>query len=158
MSAHVLSYAHSDVSLTRVQGYYDHVSPPSKGVPAPEPDMVTSPFIPDFRFDRLGIRVPLLVVSPYIPRGVVVSEPPAAQRPFPTSRYEHTSMMATARKLLGVKGSLTRRDAWAATFEHVLSLAQPRATPLHTPAPPPRDPAALQRCVPAVPTRARSAD
>lgn len=121
------------------------MAPPSKGVPAPEPNMVTHPFVPQFGFDRLGIRVPLLVVSPYVARGVVVSEPPAAQKPFPTSRYEHTSMMATARKLLGVKGHLTRRDEWAATFEHVLSLAQPRAPPLKTPEPPPRDPAMLQR-------------
>jgi len=43
--------------------------------------------------------------------------------------------MATSRKLLGItdQGPLSRRDAWAATFEHVLSLAAPRDTPAHMP-------------------------
>lgn len=44
--------------------------------------------------------------------------------------------MATARKLLGMSNTppLTKRDAWAATFEHVLSLPTPRKDcPLHLP-------------------------
>ncbi len=92
----------------------------------------------DFGFDRLGIRVPMVAISPRIPRGTVVSEPPAAQKPFPTSLYDHTSIMATTRKLLGINAShyLTERDRWAATFEHILSLEQPRKTPRFTPAAP----------------------
>lgn len=89
-----------------------------------------------FRFNRLGVRVPLLAISPLIARGIVVSKPPAAQRPFADSQYEHSSMMATARKLLGVRGALTARDAWAATFEHIVSLKEHRVTPLHAPRPP----------------------
>jgi len=44
--------------------------------------------------------------------------------------------MATTRKLLGMKsGPLTKRDAWAATFEHVFTLTEPRTDcPLHLPA------------------------
>ena len=117
-------------------GFYDKVPPPMRGVPAPD----DSPGVPvPFAFDRLGLRVPFIVLSPLVPRGTVVSEPPAPQKPFPTSQYEHTSVMATFRKLLGMReGPLTRRDAWAATFEHIFSLATPRTdAPLHTPEPPP---------------------
>jgi hypothetical protein len=42
--------------------------------------------------------------------------------PFADSKYDLTSIMSTARKLLaGMESTppLTKRDAWAATFEHV---------------------------------------
>jgi hypothetical protein len=118
-------------------GFWDAEAPPQEGVPSPKPGLGSYPDN-SFAWNRLGIRVPMIAVSPRIPRGTVVSEPPAAQKPFPTSRYEHTSMMATVRKLLGIDSShyLTERDRWAATFEHVLSLDQPRATPRRTPAAP----------------------
>ncbi len=45
-------------------GYFDHVPPP----PACEPD---NDVPPDWRFDRLGIRTPLVVVSPFARRGYV---------------------------------------------------------------------------------------
>jgi hypothetical protein len=42
-------------------------------------------------------------------------------------RYDLTSIIATARKLLGLPPTpLTRRDSWAATFDHLLSLDAPR--------------------------------
>ena len=47
-----------------------------------------------------------------------------------------TSIMATARKLLGMSSDpLTKRDAWAATFEHVLDTRDtPRVDcPVHLP-------------------------
>ncbi len=45
-------------------GFYDHTPPP----PACEPDN----FVPqDFRFDRLGIRTPIIVASPWNKRGYV---------------------------------------------------------------------------------------
>lgn len=143
-------------------GYWDSVPPPSHGVPAPEPNTHIDPPTPGYAFTRLGIRVPTLVVSPRVPRGLVVSDPPAAQKPFPSSKYEHSSVMryegiapfsyffnffclhvltsppcppSTARKLLGASGFLSARDAWAATFEHVFSLPQPRDTPHKLPTP-----------------------
>ena len=85
-----------------------------QGVPAPDNSSSK------FKWDRLGVRVPFIVVSPWVAAGTVVHAPPAAQKPFPTSQYEHTSVMATARKLLGIReGRLTARDGWAATFEHL---------------------------------------
>ena len=68
----------------------------------------------------------------------MVSEPPTAQKPTATSRYDLTSIMATSRKLLGMPDTpLTARDAWAATFEQALSLAEPRTDcSMHMPAAP----------------------
>jgi len=108
-------------------GFYDHVPPPMDGVPPPDGN---APF-PDvfMKFDRLGIRIPTLLISPWIAKGTVISDPPAAQKPFPTSQYDLTSIIATARKLLGIReGNLTARDGWAATFEHALNTtgAHPR--------------------------------
>eukprot|EP00759_Apiculatamorpha_spiralis_P043167 PhF_6_TR40750/c0_g1_i2/m.61367/K01114/plc; phospholipase C len=51
-------------------GFYDHVPPPM-GVPPPN----GHPSYPDkgFQFDRLGIRLPTLLISPWLPKGYVES-------------------------------------------------------------------------------------
>ena len=36
---------------------------------------------PNFTFSQLGVRIPTLLVSPWINRGTVLSEPPAPQKP-----------------------------------------------------------------------------
>lgn len=53
-------------------GIYDHVVPPacqSDGYSAPADKTGTGE---PFNFDRLGVRVPAILVSPYVPRGTVV--------------------------------------------------------------------------------------
>ena len=116
------------------------------GVPSPEHPPLPSYPDKNFTFDRLGIRVPTILVSPWIAAGTVISAPPDAQKPTNTSEYDLTSIIATARKLLMDPEDiqpLTRRDAWAGTFEHALSLDAPRAGggPRHLPdAPPPTRP------------------
>jgi phospholipase C len=100
-------------------GLYDHVPPP-----ACTPDGFTAApaatGVPglEFKFDRLGIRVPAILVSPYIPRGTVVpgTEDPANQRIF-----EHASIPATVTKqfLPGNKVG-TDREKGAQTFLDLL--------------------------------------
>jgi len=111
-------------------GFYDHVSPPMVGIPVP--DNYTAQPDYGFVFDRLGIRIPTILISPWIKSGTVISAPPESAKPTPTSEFELTSIMATARKILpGFEATppLTKRDAWAATFEFVLEeLQQPRTT------------------------------
>jgi phospholipase C len=100
-------------------GFFDHVAPPT-GVP--NPDGINSPppgdkasFAPKFDFRRLGMRVPAVIVSPWV-RPHVVSTP-----------YQHTSIMATVRKIFGMKsGPLTKRDKSAKTFDDLFELDQPR--------------------------------
>jgi phospholipase C len=99
-------------------GYFDHAAPPATvnpdGISSPAPGDTAS-FAPQFAFDRLGLRVPALLASPYLPKGVVSSTP-----------LQHTSVLVTVRELFGVQGSLTRRDAAAPSFGR-LFLGAPRA-------------------------------
>ena len=83
---------------------------------------------PPFNFDLVGVRVPAILISPYIAKGEVEH-----------TQYEHASVPATLNKLFGLSEFLTRRDAAANTFEGVVSLEVPR---MDTPAMLPRVPAA----------------
>jgi phospholipase C len=96
-------------------GLYDHVSPP-KNVPNPDGINSTNP---PFDFTRLGVRVPAVVISPWIEPATIDS-----------TQYEHSSIAATARKLfLGAAWQdkfLTQRDQAANTFEGTLTRDVPR--------------------------------
>ncbi|ERN01124.1 non-specific phospholipase C4 isoform X1 [Amborella trichopoda] len=96
-------------------GFYDHVPTPIRGVPNPDGLIGGEPY--NFKFDRLGVRVPAIVISPWIEKGTVVHRPSG---PYPTSEYEHSSIPATVKKIFNLKDFLTKRDAWAGTFEHIL--------------------------------------
>jgi phospholipase C len=66
-------------------GIYDHVPPPActpDGYVASPNDTGTGV---EFKFDRLGVRVPAILVSPWIPKGTVVDRV-----------FEHASIPATA--------------------------------------------------------------
>jgi len=93
-------------------GFYDHVVPPK----AVEPG---DAFLDDankhgFRFDQLGVRVPAVIVSPQVPRGLVDH-----------TVYDHTSLVATVEHLFGLE-PLTARDAAAARFDHLFAAPAPR--------------------------------
>jgi phospholipase C len=69
-----------------------------------------------FFFDRLGVRVPAIIVSPYIPRGTIDH-----------MVYEHASIPATAFELfLKDYSRRARRETNANTFDRVLTLSTPR--------------------------------
>ncbi len=79
-------------------GCYDHVVPPPAAPPGGQtPDGVN--------FDRFGVRVPAVIVSPCMRPGTVV-------RPPGTTPFDHTSIIATLRKLFGF-APLTARDTEA---------------------------------------------
>jgi phospholipase C len=93
-------------------GFYDHVAPPSS---VPPGDL--SSFSEDdihFKYDQLGTRVPAIVVSPFIKKGIIDSKV-----------YDHTSVLATARKLFRLD-HLTERDKNANHLLHLFSLAEAR--------------------------------
>lgn len=48
-------------------GFYDHVPTPLEGVP--NPDGIVGPAPYNFNFHRLGVRVPAILVSPWIEPG-----------------------------------------------------------------------------------------
>ncbi|KAG7946799.1 hypothetical protein I3843_14G061300 [Carya illinoinensis] len=99
-------------------GFYDHVPTPVSGVPSPDGIVGPDPFY--FRFDRLGVRVPTFLISPWIEKGTVIHEPDG---PTPDSQYEHSSIPATVKKLFNLESNfLTKRDTWAGTFENYFYL------------------------------------
>ncbi len=94
-------------------GIYDHVPPPA----AVSPDDAD----PDgFAFDRYGVRVPAVLISPWIPEGSVVRPPAGSKYPF-----DHASILSTLRKLFDLGEPLTRRDAAAPDLLGALSLPSP---------------------------------
>ncbi len=58
-----------------------------------------------FGFDRFGVRVPAVIVSPYVRQGSIV-------RPPGPTPFDHTSILATLRTLFAF-APLTARDAAA---------------------------------------------
>jgi phospholipase C len=110
-------------------GLYDHVTPPA----CESPDGLVSAN-PAFDFTRLGVRVPAVIVSPYVKPGTVDH-----------TLYDHTSILATARKLFlpdWTNTFLTQRDKAANPFDGVLTLQQPASGPLvpHAATPSPGEP------------------
>eukprot|EP01125_Pyxidicula_operculata_P022745 TRINITY_DN9547_c0_g1_i1.p1 TRINITY_DN9547_c0_g1~~TRINITY_DN9547_c0_g1_i1.p1 ORF type:complete len:495 (-),score=135.20 TRINITY_DN9547_c0_g1_i1:72-1427(-) len=97
-------------------GFYDHVPPPQDGIP--NPDGIDAPN--GFTFDRLGIRIPTVVISPWINKGTVVHEPTG---PLSTSHYDATSVIATCNKIFGLPNEnfKSKRVQWVGTFEDVFT-------------------------------------
>ncbi|HEY4224198.1 MAG TPA: alkaline phosphatase family protein [Pseudolysinimonas sp.] len=103
-------------------GTYDHVPPP--GATAPELPQHTEM---DFRFDRLGVRVPTLVISAYTPSTVINDE------------MHHGSLISSLTSRFKLK-HLTARDEHAPTIDNAHTLTTPRSPatwpstfPLYTP-------------------------
>ena len=90
-------------------GCYDHV-PPSA---APVPD--DHPGEQGFGFDRFGLRVPALVVSPYTERGTVIDQD-----------FHTCSVLRTLRERFGLGPALSRRDAAAPLLLPAFNRSAPR--------------------------------
>jgi len=95
-------------------GIYDHVVPPActpDGYSATADNTGTG--VP-FNFDRLGIRVPAVLVSPWIARGTVV---PGTEDPVNAQIFEHASIPATVTEhFLQGDAKRTIREQQAKTF------------------------------------------
>jgi phospholipase C len=96
-------------------GIFDHVPPPAcipDGYSAGPSDTGLNL---TFNFERLGVRVPAVLISPWIPKGIVVSDV-----------FEHASIPATATKMFlpnyDATGQRTPREKAASTFLSLLSL------------------------------------
>ena len=73
-----------------------------------------------FMYGRLGVRIPTIAISPWIKKGTLVHDPSEGHTPTPDSQWELSSIVASVQKALGLHGGpLTKRDAWAASFEHL---------------------------------------
>jgi phospholipase C len=100
-------------------GCYDHISPPFGAIP---PDDASKHGDQGFSFNRFGVRVPTILVSPYIQAGTVF-------RSATNTPYDHTSILATLKEWLQIPSSAmlpSARIASAPTFDGVLTLTVPR--------------------------------
>ncbi len=104
-------------------GFYDHVPPPQTVAPG---DAITDPGnnINHFDFKQIGVRVPAVIISPLIARGIIDS-----------TVYDHSSVLATIESIFGLQ-PLTERDKQANTLNHLFTLTIPRTDAIATlPAP-----------------------
>jgi phospholipase C len=112
-------------------GCFDHVKPPDTAI---KPDK-SKPQEP-FDFHRYGVRVPTVVISPYIDAGTVFRSGSAAVE------YDHTSILATLRDWVDPIGEHQRkmlksaRIKVAPKLDMVLTRATPRTDLPQIPPPP----------------------
>lgn len=112
-------------------GCYDHWPPPLAVPPVVTPDY---PWQDGFQFNRFGVRVPAIFISPRVEPGTVVR----ARGEVP---FDHTSVITSIASRWGLEG-LTDRDRAAPDFGHVLTLSAGDAR-LQTPTLIPREYAPL---------------
>jgi phospholipase C len=111
-------------------GTYDHVPPPWGATPPWGSKQPEFNLQYDFQFDRFGVRVPAILVSPLIEEGTVF-------RSTTNTPYDHTSLIATILKWKGISlNKMGERVSNAPTFDQVLTLTTPRADNLFTLKPP----------------------
>lgn len=94
-------------------GFYDHATPPP-AIPPGDQTMIKGSNQYGFEFDQYGVRVPAIIVSPYIKKGSVSHKP-----------YDHTTVIRTLHEVHNI-GHLTHRDEHANHVGELLSLDQAR--------------------------------
>lgn len=106
-------------------GTWDHVSPPWGSIP---PDNSVGPT--GFKFNRFGVRIPTLLISPWINEKTVFRSEKIDSngKEIP---YDHTSLIATILKwsILDInleKCGLGKRVVAAPTFESIINRSSPR--------------------------------
>jgi phospholipase C len=97
-------------------GCYDHVAPPA----ATPPDNIvippTQPGGSGFAFNRLGVRVPAIVISAYTPPQTIINQ-----------TFDHTTVLSTVVNRFGLpQNRLGARAAAAPDLGAALTLKQPR--------------------------------
>jgi hypothetical protein len=126
------------VAYDDIGGYFDHIIPPSKNVPAPNApcNSVNNGFPSKFDFRRLGGRTTALLMGGRVPNKVF-QEP--EHGPQPSSEFDLASIASTVHRLFNLSTQLTERTMWSAPFDELL-LDEPRPEaemPMHLPTAPP---------------------
>lgn len=97
-------------------GGYDHVPPPGG---AKNPYLDKRAGQDGFQFNRFGVRVPCVVVNPFIVPGLI-------GRPSGYIPFDHSSIIKTIQNCFNLKDSLTERDKAAPDFSCLLGLDEAR--------------------------------
>ena len=99
-------------------GIYDHQPPPGCTPDGFEASAEATGTGFPFKFDRLGVRVPAIAISPWIPKGTVIAGPEAAGGRV----FEHASIPNTVMKAFALQDdNRSPREKAADTFLDLLS-------------------------------------
>ncbi len=98
-------------------GFFDRVPPPEATPPVAgqAATVTTDTGTTSFGFDRLGVRVPAVVISPWSPRGAVSD-----------AVFDHSSIVKTVYDVFDLPGHLLERDRVAASVAEVLTGSERR--------------------------------
>jgi phospholipase C len=127
-------------------GLFDHLGPPCAKSPFNAP-------VDNFNYDRYGVRVPALLINPYItPGSVYPGLPRAPYAPLPDPPFDHTSILRTLIEQFELGNNwLSPRVQSAPAINGLISgtYTQPPACPSvpsapPSPVPPPRPPEMVQ--------------
>ncbi|MDB5953153.1 MAG: hypothetical protein JWR65_5008 [Massilia sp.] len=106
-------------------GFFDRASPLAATAPGDHPWNWGRARTPrNCKFDRLGPRVPALLISPWLPAGL-------GSKVFPGKVFDHASIVASLRATFALGGPLTARDAAAPAWTDAL-LSAPRTPAITT--------------------------
>lgn len=119
-------------------GFYDHVAPPPT-VPPGDGTVGSKYNQHKFDFKQLGVRVPALVISPYIKKNTIDHR-----------QYQHSSVPKTVESIFTLS-HMTDRDAQANDLSALLTLTTPRTDAPTTLPDPPYDAVAKSYVQPASP-------
>lgn len=99
-------------------GIYDHVAPPDCTPDDYQANTMATNTGAPFNFDYLGVRVPAILISPYIAKGTIV---PGTEAGANARIFEHASIPATVTSFfLNGDAKRTKREAAANTFLDLL--------------------------------------
>lgn len=102
-------------------GCYDHVPPPAAVSPDGVVIPASEPGGSGFQFNRLGVRVPAVLISPYIEQGTICH-----------TVFDHTSIIKTVINCFGLKdaqgnpATMLEREKAASDLSEVLTLGKAR--------------------------------
>jgi phospholipase C len=124
-------------------GFADHVPPP-ENVPAgdsiPYTEVAKDGKPTTFHFDRLGIRVPTILISPWVEKGVVEHSPAKSKnskggkKKKEVGEYSHTSILKYVAELWGLD-VLGPRVEWSPSFGGLVGKGFREDTPVELPEP-----------------------
>ena len=101
--------------------FFDHQNPPAAIAPNDGTQNHSRAENPqNFAFDRLGVRVPAVAISPWIAPGGLGSQA------FPGKVFDHTSIIKTVMNLFGIDARLNAREQAANSIEAICSLSAMR--------------------------------
>ncbi|GAC1410161.1 MAG: alkaline phosphatase family protein [Burkholderiaceae bacterium] len=98
-------------------GFYDHVKPPAATPPGDAPTNAhrAGENPPTFGFDTFGVRVPALLISPWVRKGSLGSTA------SPGKTFDHSSVISSLREQFALGEQITARDGAAPTWTTALS-------------------------------------